>query len=374
MTQVHVTAPGRVNLIGEHTDYNEGFVMPAAIEQAIEISAHSRSDRQIIAGAAGFGPRLSFSLDQLEPPRGKPAWLDYLKAVCWALGEPGYTVHGADLSIESSIPIGAGLSSSAALEVAVAAALAALSGLTIPPTELALLCQKAESEFVGVHCGIMDQFAVTLGLENHALLLDCRSLEYSQIPLELGEQRLLIVDSRVERTLSGSAYNRRRAECEAAVRRLADCAGWPIRSLRDVALEEVKEARRFLPKTLYQRSRYVVEENSRVREAAAALCGGDLASFGYFMSRSHAGLRDLYQVSCPELDLIVETALAVPGVMGARMTGAGFGGCAVALLHKDCIEDTTASITAAFLDRGWAEPHYYRTTAANGVRVKSPPN
>ena len=366
--KVRITAPGRVNLIGEHTDYNQGWVMPAAIERSVVVEGSSRSERQISAAAEDYNQGALFSLDQLLPPREKPAWIDYLKGVCWALESAGHPLIGADFTIQSTIPIGAGLSSSAALELAVAAAMASLAGLDIPLPELARICQKAENEFVGVKCGIMDQYAVALSKAGKVLLLDCRSLEYSYIPLDLGMCCLMIIDSRVERTLSGSAYNRRREECEAAVEKLSQYLARPLKSLREVSLDDLKAARSYLPSLLYRRSRYVVEENMRVLQSAAALKAGNLESFGYFMGRSHAGLRDLYQVSCNELDLIVETAVDSPGVLGARMTGAGFGGCAVVLLEKEAVENTAAQIKTAFARHGWLEPHFYVTKAAPGLK------
>ncbi len=368
--KVKVTAPGRVNLIGEHTDYNQGWVMPAAIERSVVVEGRSRPGRQISAVTEEYDQAAVFSLDQLLSPREKPAWIDYLKGVCWALKEAGYPLTGADFSVKSTIPIGAGLSSSAALELAVAAALSSLTGADIPLPELALICQKAENEFIGVKCGIMDQYAVALSKAGQALLLDCLSLEYSHIPLELGECRLMIIDSRVERALSGTAYNRRREECEKAVEKLERFLARPLKSLREVSLDDLKVARPYLPPLLYRRGRYVVEENMRVLESAAALKAGDLHTFGYFMKRSHAGLRDLYQVSCAELDLIAETASESPGVLGARMTGAGFGGCAVALVEKNAVDDVSARITAAFTRHGWREPHFYITAAAPGVLVE----
>ena len=369
MRKVKATAPGRVNLIGEHTDYNQGWVMPAAIERNVVILGSAGEGRQVTVTAREYKQTVAFSLDRLAPPEGKAAWIDYIKGVCWALAQAGYELTGANLVVQSTIPIGAGLSSSAALELAAAAALVTLAGVEIPLPVLARICQKAENEFVGVKCGIMDQYAVALGRAGQALLLDCRSLDYRYIPLKLGDYCLLIVDSRVERRLSASAYNRRREECEAAVKKLNHILGRPLQSLRDATLEEVKEARPYLPPRLYRRSRYVIEENMRVLESAAAPEKGDLATFGYYMGRSHAGLRVLYEVSCPELDFIVETASGTPGVLGARMTGAGFGGCAVVLLEKDMVEEVTVEIKEAFARNGWLEPYFYRTAAAEGLKV-----
>ena len=362
-------APGRVNLIGEHTDYNQGFVLPAAIDLYLDLTCEPLIGRTITARAEKYGSSKPFSLDSLTPVNGRPAWIDYIKGVCWVLEKAGYRLTGADLSISSNIPVGSGLSSSAALELATARAMTEASGYEIEPAELALLCQKAENEFVGVQCGIMDQYAVALGRKNQALLLDCRSLDYSYIPLSLGENRVLIVDSRVERSLGASAYNRRREECEEAVTRLSAIKNRAFQALRDVTLEDLKEARPYLPELLYRRSRYVVEENLRVQEAAEALKREDLFSFGYFMKRSHAGLRDLYEVSSPELDLIVDTAIANPGVIGARMTGAGFGGCAVIIVDSDAVSSVKAQIKTAFADCGLKKPLFYDVTVANGAKV-----
>lgn len=364
-----VIAPGRVNLIGEHTDYNQGFVLPAAIDLSLELTCDIQAARTITACTEGIEISETFSLDSLVPVTGSPVWIDYIKGVCWVLENTGYGLPGANITIKSSIPIGSGLSSSAAIELAAAKALATAGGYEIPSTELALLCQKAENEFVGVHCGIMDQYAVALGRANNALLLDCRSLEYKYIPLQLGSYRLLIIDSRVERSLGASAYNLRREECEEAVSRMSAICKKEFGALRDVTLDDLKKARSCLPEVLYQRSRYVVEENLRVQEAAEALQREDFISFGYFMKRSHAGLRDLYAVSSPELDLIVNTAMSTAGVLGARMTGAGFGGCAIALLEAEALDVVIGRIENAFAKNNWRNPFFYITTAAEGVKL-----
>ena len=367
--KVKATAPGRINLIGEHTDYNEGFVMPAAIDYAVTVEAAPRKERCITAVSEGFGGSETFSLDQLERDAGEIRWVDYIKGVCRAFEKAGYQLSGAYLSISSRVPVGAGLSSSAALEVAVAAALAGLSGHQLAPRELALLCWQAENEYVGVRCGVMDQFAAALSRSGSALLLDCRTLEYEYIPLPLKQYRLMIADSRVPRRLAASEYNRRREECEAAVEQLAGLLGRPLRSLRDVNKTEINKVEGMLPALLAQRSRYVVEENERVIAAAAALRAGRLQDFGRLMVLSHAGLRDLYQVSCPELDLIVETAVRCPDVLGARMTGAGFGGCAIVLLKDEAVAEIKRRLGEAFARRGWRKPHFYLTSAAAGLTV-----
>ncbi len=364
-------APGRVNLIGEHTDYNQGWVMPVAIDLKLTVSLILRPDRSFYATASGFAETQSFNLENLQPVQGKPAWIDYLKAVCWALEKNGFRLSGAEIAITSDIPIGAGLSSSAALELAVAGALNKALHLNIDPQRLALICQQAENEYVGVRCGIMDQYAIVLGRAGKALLLDCQSLNYSFIPFKLHQYGLLIVDSRVRRALSVSDYNRRREECEEAVRLIGHYMGRTFNSLREISLEDLKSVKGYLPKLLYQRSRYILEENARVLAAAAALQENDLVSFGYLLKRSHAGLRDLYAVSCPELDLIVDTAASDQEVLGARMTGAGFGGCVVILLRKAAVDRVSAGIDQAFIKNGWLCPVYYITTAAEGLTVET---
>jgi galactokinase len=363
-------APGRVNLIGEHTDYNQGWVMPVAIDLKLTVKLALRSGRLFVATAFGFTETQTFHLEGLQPVRGKPDWIDYLKAVCWALEKNGYKLGGAELSIASEIPIGAGLSSSAALELAVAGALNEAFNLKIDPQNLALICQQAENEYIGVRCGIMDQYAIVLGRSGKALFLDCLSLDYSFVPFKLDQSKLLIVDSRVKRALGASEYNRRREECEEAVELIGNCLGRRFNSLREIGLEDLKEVKDYLPKIIYLRSRYIIEENARVLAAAAALEENDLVSFGYLLKRSHAGLRDFYAVSCPELDLIVDTASLDPQVFGARMTGAGFGGCAIILLRQEAVDRVCAGISKAFTESGWLPPAYYLTKSANGLTVE----
>lgn len=369
--KARAAAPGRVNLIGEHTDYNEGFVLPAAIDYAVTVEATVRKERIITARSGNYGGSETFSLDRLEDRDASKAvrWIDYLKAVCWSFAKAGYRLEGAHLGISSRVPAGAGLSSSAALEVAVAAALAGLSGLELERRELALLCWRAENDYIGVRCGIMDQFAAALSRPGQALLLDCRTLEYEHIPLTAGRYRLMIVDTRVPRTLAASEYNRRREECEAAVEQLSGLLKRPLRSLRDLKESELGGVEERLPEPLGRRSRYVVEENERVKQAAAALRGGRIEEYGRLMGPSHAGLRDLYEVSSPELDLIVETAASIPGVLGARMTGAGFGGCAIVLLEQSATPLLKQRLGEAFARRRWREPLFYPTAAAAGLTL-----
>jgi len=368
--EIKAVAPGRVNLIGEHTDYNQGWVMPIAIDLKLEVELKTRNDHKFILNALNFKQIEVFSLDQLKPVTANISWIDYIKGVCWVLAGRGYSLPGSEITIRSAIPVGAGLSSSAALELAVAGALNEAFQLKIDPLELALVCQKAENEYVGVHCGLMDQFAVTLSKEGHALLIDCLSMKNKPIPFELNDYCLLIVDSRVERSLGHSAYNRRREECAEAVRLISAHEGQVLTSLRSVNLPTIKKARSYLPAYLHRRACYVVEENIRVCAAAEALEKGDLVSLGRFFNRSHAGLRDYYEVSCPELDLIVDVAQQDQSVLGARMTGAGFGGCAIVLIENQNIEPTCKRINDAFATNGWSTPHYYKTKAAAGLQVE----
>jgi galactokinase len=367
--KITVTAPGRINLIGEHTDYNQGFVMPAAINISLNLEYSSRRDRTVSVTAASFKESEFFTLDSLKPLKGKLHWVDYIKAVYWVLEQEGYLLSGADINIVSAIPIGSGLSSSAALELAVAAAINEAHLFKLGPEKISLLCQKAENSYIGVNSGIMDQYAIALGRKAHALLLDCRSLEYRYIPINLGALEILVVDSRVDRSLAYSAYNRRREECEEAVSKMSSLTGVNKDSLRDVSLEEIKFCRDSLPLNIYKRARFVVEENIRVLRAETALAEDDLESFGSYLQRSHAGLRDLYEVSCPELDRIVECAANHSGVLGARMTGAGFGGCAIVLLKSSVVEQFQENLVAAFNDLKWTKPVVYRVVFTDGLSV-----
>jgi len=364
-----VFAPGRVNLIGEHTDYNEGFVLPLATEMGITMEAVLRSDELIRLKAVDLGKEFSLSLSELNPGDGKQ-WWNYPAGVFWAFLEEGYQVKGADLVFSGDIPIGSGLSSSAALEVATAAAIAKLNRLEVDAIKLALLSQKAENRYVGVQCGIMDQFASALAISGHAVFIDCRSLDHEHIPLNLSGQVLAIIDSRVKRSLSGTEYNRRREECREALNLINQKMGQKKSSLRDVSCIEIENARSFLPDVLYRRSRFVVEENQRVIETVKAFQSGDLSKVGQLMIDSHTGLSDLYEVSCRELDLLAETAWSTPGVWGARMTGAGFGGCVIALVERTEFPKLKSRILESAVDGLEQAPHFYVTEPAAGCRVK----
>jgi galactokinase len=357
-------APGRVNLIGEHTDYNDGFVMPAAIGFCTRAAITPRQDRKLVVRSENFSEQLEFSLDDL-PEKGSGHWSDYVIGVAKTLSHSGAKLIGANLLIVGDIPQGAGLSSSASLEVAVGHALLDLAGDAIDLKQLALLCQKAENEFVGARCGIMDQFVSSHGQEGQALLLDCRSLEYSLLPLG-DEARLVICNTMVRHSISGGEYNRRRAECETGVRYFATHLPG-VRALRDVTAKDLTAYGRVLPETILRRCRHVINENSRVLQAATALERSDLETFGILMRESHISLREDFEVSCAELDLLVELAEQAPGVYGARMTGGGFGGCTINLVRKDCIAEFEERVGEGYLRSTGRAAEIYICSAADGV-------
>jgi galactokinase len=357
-------APGRVNLIGEHTDYNDGFVLPAAIRFSTWAAAASRSDSRLIVHSENFSETREFNVDEL-PEGSRRHWSDYVAGVMVSAKKSGWQLPGADLLIRGEVPIGAGLSSSAALETVVAFAMLSVAGAPIDRTQVALLCQRAEREFVGVQVGIMDQFVSGHARAGCALLLDCRSLEYRFAPMPAGAS-IVICNTMVHHELSGSAYNQRRAECEQGVRLLS--GHFPgIRALRDVTLDQLERYKRDLPPVIYRRCRHVIAENDRVLQASEALRKGDLQGFGHLMYDSHSSLRDDYEVSCPELDLMVEIASLLPGVYGARMTGGGFGGCTVNLVRTDQLEGFRAEIRARYQAGSGREPAVYVTDAAQGA-------
>jgi galactokinase len=358
-------APGRVNLIGEHTDYNDGFVMPAAIDLSTFVTVWPRDDRKLQIRSDNFDDEIEFDLDEPDPaPRGH--WSDYVVGVAVILDRTGHRLRGARLHIRGEVPLGSGLSSSASVEVATACALTANSDLAIDRRELALLCQRAENEFVGARVGIMDQFVSLFGKEQKALLLDCRSLEFKLLPLP-DTVNLVICNTMVKHELASSAYNERRAQCEAGVRHLARFLPH-VKALRDVTLAELEEFGRDLPAVVYRRCRHVITENVRVLAAGEALERRDLYRFGELMRGSHFSLRDDYQVSSYELDLMVELAFMSDGVYGARMTGGGFGGCTVSLVENDALERVKAKIESEFQASFGLKPELFATPACDGAR------
>lgn len=354
-------APGRVNLLGEHTDYNGGFVLPLAIPFGTTVLAAPRMDRTVRAYSRNLGEEIIFSLDRPNPPlRG--TWSDYLEGMAQSLVKRGVLLKGADLLLESDVPVGAGLSSSAALEMAVGLALISLADASLSPLDLALAGQAAEHEWVGTRCGIMDQAISATGKAGHALLLDCRSLETRQVPLRLPGASLVLCDSRVKHSLASSAYNERRKECEQGARMLG------VASLRELDRLDQKEHLESLPAPIKQRVRHVVGENARTLAACSALEGGRLEEMGRLMFESHSSLRDDYEVSCRELDRLVEIAEGIEGVFGARMTGGGFGGCTINLVRTDALERFERTIRERYRAEFGIEPGIYRVSASDGAR------
>jgi galactokinase len=357
-------APGRVNLIGEHTDYNDGFVMPAALGMYTRVALAPRSDGKLVVFSETFSEESTFVLDQL-PARGSGHWSDYVVGVAKVLAESGIRLTGANLLISGNVPLGAGLSSSASLEVAVGYALLDLAGQQPDRTMLARLCQRGENEFVGARCGIMDQFVASHGKRGHALLLDCRSLEYSVLPLR-EDARLVICNTMVRHSVAGGEYNQRRAECEAGVRHLSKHFQG-VRALRDATLEQLAGVSTELPDKIVRRCRHVIRENARVTAAAEALTQNDLRTFGDLMRESHRSLRDDFEVSCAELDLMVQLAEQAKGVYGARMTGGGFGGCTINLVDADCVDVFCESVREGYERATGRKPEIYVGSPADGV-------
>jgi galactokinase len=358
-------APGRVNLIGEHTDYNDGFVLPMAIDQGTVAAIAARPDRLLRVWSMNLDDSIVLDLDKLGFGRqGK--WQDYIEGVSAALLNDGIRLAGADIAINSDVSLGGGLSSSAALEMAFGMALVASSNGTIGENALALAGQTAEHVHVGIKCGIMDQFTSIHALKGHALLLDCRSLESKPIPLKLHEYRIVICDSRFRHELASSEYNQRRNDCELGVKLLSSVLPG-IHALRDISLSELEINHSLLPETIFRRCRHVISENERTTKAAIAIATGDVAGMGKLMFESHRSLRDDYQVSCRELDLLVEIAGAQPGVLGARMTGGGFGGCTVNLVEKSGIASFREHVTQEYQARAQLIPIIFMVEASQGA-------
>ena len=351
-------APGRVNLIGEHTDYNDGFVLPAALDLGAYVAAVPRADRDVRAASLNFEHELTFDLDR-PLSQAEKTWARYVQGVGLILEREGYRLGGADLLIDSDVPVGAGLSSSAALEISTAFALASLSGHEIDGMKLARIGQTAEHEFAGVRSGIMDQFAAVYGETDKALFLDCRSLEWSAIPVS--KAQFIICNTKTKHDLAEGEYNKRRAECESAA------AFFGLASLRDVTIDEFEKRSANMPETIKRRARHVITENDRVIGAAAALRDGDLEGLGKLINESHESLRDDFDVSSNELDLMVDLARQQKGVLGSRMTGGGFGGCTINLLARDPHPDFVKNVTEAYHRETGIIPEIYQCEIGRGV-------
>jgi galactokinase len=361
---VVVRAPGRVNLIGEHTDYNDGLVLPAAIDLEIRIALVATEDRQVVLTLDASGNRATFDLDAIGEKRG--SFADYIAGTAWAMQEAGLPTWGFRGLLASSLPTGAGLSSSAAIELASAWALSPAPGPSIDPLELARVCQRAENAYVGVNCGLMDQFASACGRADRAVMLDCRSLAHEEVALPLADHVLVVCHSGSPRKLETSEYNARRAQCERAVDVLAG-RGLPVRALRDVTPEMLASIRDVLDEETFRRCEHVVLEDERVVATIAALDAGDLDAVGRLFAESHASLRDLYEVSSPELDALVEIATDVEGVVASRMTGAGFGGCTVNIVRRDAVDALSEAVRTRYPQRTGLTPRVFVVNAADGA-------
>lgn len=357
--QIIVRAPGRVNLIGEHTDYNEGYVLPMAIDRAVWIALRPRTDRRLRIHSLDLEADSDFELDSLEKGKG---WAEYLKGVAWALRQEGFTLCGWDAVITGDVPPGAGLSSSAAVELATARAFSDACGFAWDPVQMARLAQKAENQWVGVNCGIMDQMASSASRTGQALFLDCRTLEIQYAPLP-GNVSVVILDTSTRRGLVDSAYNERRSQCEAAARFFG------VRALRDVTPDEFETRKGAMDGVIMRRARHIINENQRVLDAVQAMRADDVIGLGKLFNASHASLRDDFEVTNEALNQIVESAQEQESCFGARMTGGGFGGCAVALVREESVRAFTESVGAAYKSRSGLDAKIYICRASDGASV-----
>lgn len=362
-----VSAPGRVNLIGEHTDYNDGFVLPMAIDRKICIGGSLRNDDRVQLYSLNFKKTAEFSISSLIKEKD---WSDYIKGVIAEYLKLGEQIQGFNAVVYGDVPLGSGLSSSAAIEVATAFFLAQLHGIAISPEDTAKLCQRAENSFVGMNCGIMDQFISRLGQEGHALYLDCRTLHYQLVPCDLAGYVVAICNSNVKRKLVDSGYNERRAQCEEGVRIFQTKLNG-ITALRDVTSDQLEQHKSAFSPVVYKRCKHVVTENERTTKAVSALQQGDISRFGTLLNQSHASLRDDYEVSCSELDALVEIAQHIDGTVGSRMTGAGFGGCTVSIVHESALKTFTAAILDEYAKRTGIRAEIYVSRASDGARIES---
>ena len=361
-------APGRVNLIGEHTDYNDGFVLPVAIDRAAYVLGRARSDRRLHVYAVTLDETAELDLDSLAPDAVQ-GWSAYVAGMADFLGRDGHQLVGADLLIDGDVPQGAGLSSSAALEVATGSMLLALAGNEIDRVALARTGQQTENQYIHVQSGIMDQMISALGQADHALLIDCRDYSTDPVPLPSGVQ-IVVSNSKVKRELAQSGYNERRAQCDEAVRILQTVLPG-IRALRDVSSAQLAEYAHLLPPVVLKRTRHVVTENERVLESRDALRAGDLPRFGALMNEAHRSYRDDFEASVPAIEVLVDAAWSVPGVIGSRLTGGGFGGCTVSLVVPDAVAQFRQDVTAAYEQAMGYAPDIYVCQASNGVSVET---
>jgi galactokinase len=358
-------SPGRINLIGDHTDYNDGFVLPAAIDKGIQMAVSLNGTNQCHIQSLDFEDEAKIDLTQELMPT-KKGWLNYIVGVIAQFQQSGVEIKGFDCVIGGDIPIGSGLSSSAALECVTVRALMDLHGIEIPIFRQVQMAQKAEHEFAGVYCGIMDQFASVMGKANQAIRLDCRTLEYQYIPIQLEDYTFILVDSKVKHNLGDSAYNKRQEECQTGLKCILQY--YPeVKTLRDVSLSMLLELKSELDPVIFRRCHHVISENQRVLDACKVLANGDLHELGRLIYLSHSSLSIDYEVSCEELDFLVDQARLFPEVLGARMMGGGFGGCTINLIHKDFVENYTLLVSEVFYIRFSHLPSIYEVSISDGT-------
>jgi galactokinase len=361
-----VRSPGRINIIGEHTDYNDGFVFPAAIDKEIMFAAKRNSNKVFRFYSVDFKEKYEVKIRDLE--KSEIQWANYLLGVADQFQKAGYELQGIDIAFGGNIPVGAGLSSSAAVETGFARILNELFDYGVKPVEMVKMAQKAEHEYAGVMCGIMDQFVIVHGEADKAVKLDCRSLEYEYAPLVLNDYQIILCDTKVKHALASSEYNTRRKECETAVKMLQRY-NIKIKALRDVTQELLKEHRYELDEKVYRRAKYIVDENERVEKAFKALRNNNIEKLGNLMYETHIGLRDYYEVSCDELDILFDIAYNCEDVIGARMMGGGFGGCTINIVRKNGIDKFIDKVSKEYEKLTGQKPEFYKVKISDGTSV-----
>jgi galactokinase len=366
--QIFSSAPGRINIIGEHTDYNNGYVLPAAIHLRNYFLASRRQENSVHVWAENFRQEETFTLDKITPSE-QHRWANYIKGIFWVLQQEGYKLGGVNALVWGEVPLESGLSSSAALEVSVIKGLTALFGIDLPPEQMAKLAQKAENDFVGVKCGLMDQFIAIFGRKNSALFLDCETLDFEVLPLNLQKDGLgiLIYDTKIRRKLAASEYNRRRQEASEALDILRRKKG--VRSYKEATTSLLEDAKGAMSDILYRRAKHVISEDERVKRSVEALKADLFSVLGALLFQSHESLRDDYEVSCPELDLLYQVGKEFPGCLGTRLVGAGFGGSGIVLLEQSRIEDFKKKILAQAEKRGFPRPEFHVISIGEGASV-----
>lgn len=362
-----VKGPGRVDLMGNHTDYNDGYVLPVAVNVDVLAAGRLRDDNTVSVYSANFDTKVDFDLDAIEYDNVN-TWSNYVRGVLRFLREAGISLRGADVALAGNVPIGSGLSSSAAIEMATGFLFQTLIGFEMSGPDLALIGQKAENKFVGVNTGIMDQFVSRLAKKDHALFLDCRTLEYDLLPLDTSKVKIVVCDTMKRRGLVDSEYDARRAQCEEAARMFAQ---WipGVKALRDVSAADFERCKDRLPDVICKRAQHVIYENQRVLDSREVLNAGDFERFGRMMNESHDSARDYYEVSCDELEAMAGVARKSPGALCARLAGAGFGGCTVSLVYDQSVQEFIDAVKPAYKDKTGLEPSLYVCTAEDGASV-----